>query len=308
VSAQSLSGAVEEFVALEAMPACGSLLYAAFTTRLHRLFYEAERSERDGVLPGTIRAILEPAREIVGRAPFVNRLQTWPRGYMGDFETIEAMTEPAPEPPHASLAECSQAWALRCPPTQHYRNKLRLQADLIRRTVRRHRDAHIALIACGGCADAATVIDALAASNCRITLNDSDPDALRLAMSRLAPLPGRVSIVEGSALRRAGQLKDGGSYDAIILGGLFDYLSDAQISFLLSKLRPALAPGGCLLFTNIVRDNPYRACMEFLVNWHLIERSREDVLRFCRDAKLEPVSVVTEETGLAWIVEATERN
>jgi hypothetical protein len=48
--------------------------------------------------------------------------------------------------------------------------------------------------------------------------------------------------------------------------------------------------------------------MVFLVNWHLIERSREDVLRFCRDAKLEPVSVVTEETGLAWIVEATERN
>ena len=33
--------------------------------------------------------IREPVRRIHARSPFVARLQQWPRGYPGDFETVE---------------------------------------------------------------------------------------------------------------------------------------------------------------------------------------------------------------------------
>src|SRR5688500_2909423 len=33
--------------------------------------------------------ILEPVRRVHAQSPFVSRLQQWPRGYPGDFETVE---------------------------------------------------------------------------------------------------------------------------------------------------------------------------------------------------------------------------
>jgi hypothetical protein len=42
-----------------------------------------------GVPPGRILQLVARAREVHARSPFVRRLQSWPRGYPGDFETVE---------------------------------------------------------------------------------------------------------------------------------------------------------------------------------------------------------------------------
>ena len=40
-------------------------------------------------LRATLMPHLEQIRALHARSPFVARLQAWPRGYAGDFETVE---------------------------------------------------------------------------------------------------------------------------------------------------------------------------------------------------------------------------
>src|SRR4051812_11702852 len=58
---------------------------------VHRLCGHIAAAERCGVAPEAIRDAVKVAWEIHGRSPSIRRLQTWPRGYPGDFETIECL-------------------------------------------------------------------------------------------------------------------------------------------------------------------------------------------------------------------------
>ena len=56
---------------------------------VHDICEALTNCEAAGVPDEQIRAVITPAREIHAASPFVTRLQQWPRGYPGDFETIE---------------------------------------------------------------------------------------------------------------------------------------------------------------------------------------------------------------------------
>lgn len=58
---------------------------------MHGIYCAVSRAERERHSPRTIRDRVASARAIHGRAPFVDRLQRWPRGYPGDFEMIECI-------------------------------------------------------------------------------------------------------------------------------------------------------------------------------------------------------------------------
>jgi hypothetical protein len=45
--------------------------------------------EQCGFTRGEIVPYLTPVRETLSQSPFFKRMQNWPRGYQGDFETIE---------------------------------------------------------------------------------------------------------------------------------------------------------------------------------------------------------------------------
>lgn len=56
---------------------------------LDSLLSEIGESERRGIPRPPLVAALEEVRALHATSPFIRRLQTWPRGYPGDFETIE---------------------------------------------------------------------------------------------------------------------------------------------------------------------------------------------------------------------------
>jgi hypothetical protein len=72
------------------------------------LFYglgaEIARAEHAGLTREQIREIVAPVREIFARSPFVRRAQVWPRGYPGDFETIEQLASQANRAPEGTVA------------------------------------------------------------------------------------------------------------------------------------------------------------------------------------------------------------
>ncbi len=89
-------------------------------------------------------------------------------------------------------------------------------------------------------------------------------------------------------------------------GGLFDYLSDSIIVALLHQLyHQNLLKEGKIVFTNFSDHNPFRAWMGYLINWTLIERSRDQLMDLCTQAGIhgDKIRIFKEATDLTYLVE-----
>jgi extracellular factor (EF) 3-hydroxypalmitic acid methyl ester biosynthesis protein len=215
----------------------------------------------------------------------MRRCQEWPRGYSGDFETIEYLATAMNQSIPGSLGWHFENVLLQSPIVQQHLNKLRIQSMEIGRAVTRIRNARVLSIACGGCLDWEPVLPCLKDFAGEIVLNDYEPTALEVAERRLGSATRRYRLAPGNALRVMKHLSNLARFDLVVAGGLFDYLPDRVIVFLLRVIsQDLLAPGGVFLFTNIAEGNPWRALMEYGANWTLIERSEERIRELCREA------------------------
>ena len=73
----------------------------AFGALYYRLGADIARAEHSGLTREQIREMVAPVREIFARSPVVRRAQVWPRGYPGDFKTIEQLVSQANRAPRA---------------------------------------------------------------------------------------------------------------------------------------------------------------------------------------------------------------
>ncbi|MEZ5288897.1 MAG: class I SAM-dependent methyltransferase [Vicinamibacterales bacterium] len=282
-------------------------LHLAATLSLN-LLAAARQCEQNGWPVDAIRAAVGPAREVYAQSPFVRRLQEWPRGYPGDFETVEYILEQRNRATPGTFGFYAEQYALDCPIAQQHRNKVALQAQAILDAVADAEDdgrtARILVLACGSGADVALVQRPLARRDVQIVLLDQDHDALAVAVARLGALRDRVAPVGRNVLKGLGSVRDLGPFDLVLAGGLFDYLPDAVAVSLLRYVHDRLlAPAGRMFFTNIAEDDPYRLWIECLGNWNLIHRSVADVCRLASKAGFgEPAMEVSRDrTGLALI-------
>jgi hypothetical protein len=267
-------------------------------------------AQESGLADQDIRAEIAPVRAIQRSSPFVCRLQDWPRGYPGDFETIEYICGQRNEAQVGTIGWYIEAMTLNTTIAQQHRNKVFRQAALLAELVTRKPDSRILVVACGGVPDVRQVLPLLERSTCQLVLNDMDADALTYCRQRLISLGDRVEYVHGNALRRARRLADSGPFELILCGGLCDYLTDGWMTFLLQRLMCCLSNTetgpGRLFFTNIRVGNPYRPWMEYFADWRLIERSQADLQAILHDVGLASphISILPDPSGLTWFVEA----
>jgi SAM-dependent methyltransferase len=289
---------------LEALAAHGGPIGAGQFHRvvslIHDICVALTEAEDAGVEPVLLRTAVAGARAVHAQSPFIRRLQEWPRGYPGDFETIEWLWRGKNHATPGSLAYVFETYALSASIAQQHRNKVALQTAAIRQAAYANAEAHVLSIGCGSNPDVRSVIDEVG-SGARFTLCDSDVDALEFSRGALAPFDDRCRFVLGMVPRVLRYARPDAPFAVILAGGLFDYLSDR---FIVRTLREAwhdlLAPGGTMLFTNIAAGNPFRVWLEYLANWRLIERSEEDVERLCREAEIPVAPALTRDsTGLA---------
>jgi SAM-dependent methyltransferase len=271
--------------------------------RLMRQFGDAvEELERCGWSAERIQAELAPSREIFATSSFMQRCQRWPRGYAGDFETIEYLAAGLNYSLPGSIGWHFEEIILQSPIAKQHRNKLDHQAKEIAHAVLRSRYARVLSVACGGCLDWVPALPLLQNFAGEIVLNDFEPAALVLADSRLRPATSQIRLELGNVLRLSKRLTCCPSFNLVIAGGLFDYLSDKAIIFLLRSVHEyLLAPGGVLLFSNLAKGNPWRTLMGHGSNWSLNERTEGQIRELCRDAGIpqSALFVKREATGLA---------
>ena len=299
-----LSYACQQLEGLAGTGLIGPRHYHRLVSIVHDLCDALTHCEAAGVPDADIRAMVASARDIHGASPFVTRLQQWPRGYPGDFETIEWLCRGENRAPAGTLAHAIESYALNSPISQQHRNKVSFQAACMLQAFAGPRPCRILSIGCGSSPDLRAVIDQVPAS-ATVVLCDSDPDALAFSRGMLEPIADRCRFVHGMVPRVLRRVRDEGPFDLILAGGLFDYLSDRFIARTLSDAHAMLAPAGRIVFTNIARGNPFRVWIEYMGDWTLIERAEDDLARICETAGLPAPVLVRDATSLAIVATVT---
>lgn len=142
----------------------------------------------------------------------------------------------------------------------------------------------LSILGCGGACGRAAPL--------RLTLLDVDPHALEVTRANVAPLlPSGAAIdcVHTNLPRlpqRSHPEKTLGTPDFLVCSGLFDYLDDEPAAAMLRLFWRQLAPGGLLLVGNFAPTNPTQTYMEWIGNWYLTYRTREQMERLAALAEI----------------------
>jgi extracellular factor (EF) 3-hydroxypalmitic acid methyl ester biosynthesis protein len=309
----NLKRSVNNFLNLKITPS-NSYSYQVTISGMHSICAEIVQCEEELVPKETIVETVKPAREIQGRSPFINRLQTWPRGYPGDYETIEYLLQATNKAPAHSIEYYCEEYALRCPAAQQHRNKILIQSDKMLRTIFNAKtQKRILSISSGNCMDVRAIKHYLEKSHHEIVLLDADEAAIEFSRESLKEISSQCIFIQGFATFSQVQekLKELGPFDLVTAGGLFDYLKDRHITRLMRFIyNDLLADQGELFFTNFAEENPFRTWMEYMANWVLIERTEADINRILHDSAISDFNITfrKESTGLTNIIEIKKPN
>ena len=216
---------------------------------------------------------------------FAERCYTKPRGYAGDYLTIEWMyrNEAGGQGPVGKLIDTA---ILDSPPCRAVRNRRGLLVTAIHETLDRKADApvHVASFACGPAEEIFDVLDGLDdPSRLQATLVDIDREALGHVAARLERegRAERVTLEHANLVYLAtGQqelpLVD---LDLVYSIGLIDYFEDRFVIALLNYAHRVLAVGGKVILGNFHPRNAAKAFMDYVLDWKLIHRTEEDMNR-----------------------------
>lgn len=213
------------------------------------------------------------------------RFYSKPRGYAGDFLTIEMIYRDTAAG-SGRIGPLIDRCFLDLPATSAVRNRRPLLAGEIGQTLsaRGGEPARVTSLACG---PAEEIFDAYASmpdpSKLLTTLIDIDLQALafvgdkrdRLKLKRHMTLVN-ANLVYLARGRQQVALQD---QDLVYSVGLIDYFADSFVVALLGYVFDILRPGGKVILGNFHPRNPSRAVLDHVLDWRLIHRTEEDMHR-----------------------------
>jgi extracellular factor (EF) 3-hydroxypalmitic acid methyl ester biosynthesis protein len=246
-------------------------------------------------------------------APFVYRSYQKPLGYAGDYEMVNMILRD-PHEGATMFAKLVNVVFLQSPASEAHRNrikhlKIRLKEET-QRAVALGRRLKVLNLGCGPAKEVQEFMTEDAISdNVDFVLLDFNSQTLDYTRSRLLQVRetyGRKTSLElaeksiNQLLRessRGGGIHGSSTYDFVYCAGLFDYVSDRVCKRLIDLFYEHLAVGGLLLATNVDCSKPFRAIMDYLLEWHLIYRDRENMRLLAPTAAVsQPIEVLADPT------------
>ncbi len=248
-------------------------------------------------------------------SPFVYRIFQKPLGYAGDYEMVSMMLRD-PYEGSSMFAKLLNRLFLDIPPVVAHRNRINFLVNSLHvETERLANQGKVARIFNLGCGPAKEVQSFIAednlSDNAELVLLDFNEETITSTARVLEELRSRHrrrtglkfvkrsvhQILKESSKKGAGF--EVGSYDVVYCAGLFDYLSDRICRRLMEVFYDLLAPGGLLIATNVDTSNPSRLWMEYVVEWHLVYRNKEQFLRLAPEsAPPGQARVISDHTGV----------
>jgi len=237
---------------------------------------------------------------------FIDRAFTKPRGYAGDYATIDALYEDIAAG-DGRLGPLIDRWTREVPAARAVKNRRTLLADAINAVAAqwpRQEAMPVTSLAAGPARELFDVLARADAPNLLATCIDIDPDALAYAsgLAQRLGLLEHFTFAQDNIVRLCrGRGHTALGQQALIYSvGLTDYLQDAFVVDLINWSFDHLLPGGTLIVGNVVPSNPDKAYMDHILEWVLIHRTAEELRElFARSRFGEtPVSMREEPAGV----------
>lgn len=217
------------------------------------------------------------------------RMYSKPRGYAGDFYTIELMYRGVQDGHRLGtvLDDCF----IKQPASVAVQNRRGLLADEIDKLLKESDGVtRVTSMACGPAAELFDVFDTLEdKSKLKATLIDIDLQALAFVGDKRdrLKLTRQMEMINGNLVylatgRQQVVIKE---QDLVYSIGLIDYFNDKFVLMLLNYVYDLLKPGGLVILGNFHPKNPSKALMDHVLDWELIHRTEEDMNRLYRTSK-----------------------
>ncbi|MGA7054959.1 MAG: class I SAM-dependent methyltransferase [Mycobacterium sp.] len=233
----------------------------------------------------------------------IDRSYVKPRGYAGDYLTLEMVYDDRPAGVHR-LGRYIDQWFLGIPASRAVKNRRGLLRDIIFDVARSNggRRSKITSLACGPAREVFDVLAEPGHPDIDATCVDVDNEALAYAqgIARRTGVWNHVSFVQANVVklalgRETLELRD---QDLVYSIGLIDYLRDHLVVRLLDWIYDRLRPGGIAVVGNFDVDNPDKTFMDHVLDWKLFHRSAQDLTELFARSKFDavPVDVRFEDT------------
>lgn len=258
-------------------------------------------SDLDAEYHSLVRQHLHP---LLLCAPFIHHVYGKPLGFAGDYLALQKLVE-EPYEGRTLYAKVLNAWLVLSPAGEAYRHRISLLVDELHGQAERcHAEGHAMRMLSIGCGAANEVARFIATSdlcnNAEFTLVDFNPETLAVAKSQVSKaqrdhwrqtqvnyiqcsiqnlIADASSTGRKSSSPQSNSIVRPGGYDFIHCTGLFDYFSDRVCKRLLEIMFQMLAPGGKLVVCNFTPENPIRYFMKYVLDWNLIHRKPEQLVR-----------------------------
>ena len=218
------------------------------------------------------------------------RIYVKPRGYAGDFKTIDIMYGNRPHGTGRLGPAIDRAFRER-PANRAVMNRRGLLAEEIGRALdETDGKCHVTSLASG---PAAELFDVFARLDDRGSLKasciDIDYQALGFVSDRAEreKLQSAIDLHNGNLVYLAMGRKqlDLPPQDLMYSIGLIDYFADKFVRLLLNWVHDKLRPGGRVILGNFHSGNVDKALMDHVLDWRLIHRSEDDMHRLFESSK-----------------------
>jgi len=247
---------------------------------------------------------------------FIDRAFTKPRGYAGDYATIEMLYDDI-ACGDGRLGPLIDRWTRQVPAAQAVKNRRALMADAIRTAAAQWRGTSsmpVTSLAAGPARELFDVLVSRDAPDVHATCVDIDNEALAFASERAKRLglSHRFTFAQDNIVRlcRGRGRTELGPQALIYSIGLTDYLQDSCVVDLLNWAHDRLLPGGTLIIGNVVPSNPDKAYMDHILEWPLIHRSADEQRDLFRRSRFGtgPVRLELEPAGVDLFAFAAKRS
>ena len=236
----------------------------------------------------------------------VERLYTKPRGYAGDFRTTDYMIRNEASGTEDSGLIFDRKF-LDLPPVAAIRNRSGLITEEIIQTPGAFKFAAL----CSGTCD--EIFAACEGSRRRTDLNATAIDFDAQALAAVAEKRDKLNLTEAIALLNTNLFDlaigrpptDLPLQDLVYSINLPDHFDDNLLIKFLNYMHRLLKPGGKAILTSFHAGNPYKAFMDYIVDWKVTHRTEEEMAAiFSRSAFQQPCTDIRfEKEGIIFLAE-----
>jgi extracellular factor (EF) 3-hydroxypalmitic acid methyl ester biosynthesis protein len=221
--------------------------------------------------------------EYFSKSRLMHHARTWPHGYEGDYEMLEAIYRN--EPMSTGLGYYLDRHFLSNVLAEAVRNRKEFMRSLLAEELLKRKGPKILNLASGSGRELGELAGEIKASGATVTCVDFDADALQFSQKLFAAaglLPGHASFRKYNVqkmVNRDRNRKEFGPQDVVYSIGLFDYLGDGMLVRLLGALYDLLAPDGKLIasFKDCTRYN--HRYYQWMSDWSTFFQRTEEQCR-----------------------------